>query len=132
LEDGTRLKQKSSISRAKTKTFAKSLYRASANWRRLAGPVPVAMAPPVVAPALKSMGVELSFGFHPHAGIGMVHPPVDLNLFMLPSMAAAPMGEAIWRILPLLVLVPVPGVIICIWQTRYGCMMRAWGGSFGQ
>jgi len=90
------------------------------------------MAPPVAAPELKSMGVELSFGFHRAVDLGMVHPPVDLNLFMLPSIAAALMGEAIWRILPLPVLVPVLGVIICIWQSRYGCMMRARGGSFGQ
>jgi C4-dicarboxylate transporter DctM subunit len=41
--------------------------------------------------------------FTRNAGIGMVHPPVDLNLFMLPSTGSAPMGEAIRGILPFLV-----------------------------
>jgi C4-dicarboxylate transporter, DctM subunit len=62
---------------------------------------------PILAPALVPMGVDpvhFSIIFTHNMEIGLVHPPVGLNLFVLSSIAAAPMGEAIRGILPFLVL----------------------------
>jgi C4-dicarboxylate transporter DctM subunit len=62
---------------------------------------------PILAPALGPMGVDpvhFSIIFTHRMEIGLVHPPVGLNLFVLSSIAAAPMGEAIRGILPFLVL----------------------------
>ena len=62
---------------------------------------------PILAPALGPMGVDpvhFSIIFTHNMEIGLVHPPVGLNLFVLSSIAAAPMGEAIRGILPFLVL----------------------------
>jgi len=71
---------------------------------------------PMLAPALKPMGVDpvhFSIIFTHNMEIGLVHPPVGLNLFVLSSIAAAPMGEAIRGILPFLVLLLIVlGVII--------------------
>ena len=71
---------------------------------------------PILAPALKPMGVDpvhFSIIFTHNMEIGLVHPPVGLNLFVLSSIAAAPMGEAIRGILPFLVLLLIVlGVII--------------------
>ncbi len=73
---------------------------------------------PMLAPALKPMGVDpvhFSIIFTHNMEIGLVHPPVGLNLFVLSSIAAAPMGEAIRGILPFLVLLLVVlGVIIFV------------------
>jgi C4-dicarboxylate transporter, DctM subunit len=73
---------------------------------------------PILAPALKPMGVDpvhFSIIFTHNMEIGLVHPPVGLNLFVLSSIAAAPMGEAIRGILPFLVLLLVVlGVIIVV------------------
>jgi C4-dicarboxylate transporter, DctM subunit len=62
---------------------------------------------PILAPALAPMGVDpvhFSIIFTHNMEIGLVHPPVGLNLFVLSSIAAAPMGEAVRGILPFLVL----------------------------
>jgi C4-dicarboxylate transporter, DctM subunit len=62
---------------------------------------------PILAPALGPMGVDpvhFSIIFTHNMEIGLVHPPLGLNLFVLSSIAAAPMGEAIRGILPFLVL----------------------------
>ena len=62
---------------------------------------------PILAPALVPMGVDpvhFSIVFTHNMEIGLVHPPVGLNLFVLSSIAAAPMGDAIRGILPFLVL----------------------------
>ena len=73
---------------------------------------------PILAPALKPMGVDpvhFSIIFTHNMEIGLVHPPVGLNLFVLSSIAAAPMGEAIRGILPFLVLLLIVlGVIIFV------------------
>ena len=61
---------------------------------------------PILAPALAPMGVDpvhFSIIFTHNMEIGLVHPPVGLNLFVLSSIAVAPMGEAIRGILPFLV-----------------------------
>src|SRR5262245_42782706 len=62
---------------------------------------------PILAPALGRMGVDpvhFSIIFAHNMEIGLIHPPVGLNLFVLSSIAAAPMGEAIRGILPFLIL----------------------------
>ncbi len=62
---------------------------------------------PILAPALKPMGVDpvhFSIVFTHNMELGLVHPPVGLNLFVLSSIAQAPMGTVIRGILPFLVI----------------------------
>ena len=70
---------------------------------------------PILAPALRPMGVDpvhFSIIFTHNMEIGLVHPPVGLNLFVLSSIATAPMGAVIRGILPfLLILLIVLAVI---------------------
>jgi C4-dicarboxylate transporter DctM subunit len=70
---------------------------------------------PILAPALAPMGVDpihFSIIFTHNMEIGLIHPPVGLNLFVLSSIAVAPMGEAIRGILPFLVILLVVLAII--------------------
>lgn len=73
---------------------------------------------PILAPALGPMGVDpihFAIIFTHNMEIGLVHPPVGLNLFVLSSIAAAPMGEVIRGILPfLLILLVVLAIIVCV------------------
>ena len=73
---------------------------------------------PILAPALGPMGVDpihFAIIFTHNMEIGLVHPPVGLNLFVLSSIAAAPMGEVIRGILPfLLILLIVLAIIVCV------------------
>jgi C4-dicarboxylate transporter DctM subunit len=73
---------------------------------------------PMLAPALAPMGVDpvhFSIIFTHNMEIGLIHPPVGLNLFVLSSIASAPMGEAIRGILPFLaLLLVVLGIIIFV------------------
>jgi len=75
---------------------------------------------PIIAPALAQMGIDpvhFSIIFTHNMEIGLVHPPVGLNLFVLSSIAAAPMGEAIKGILPFLALLfAVLSIIIFVPQ----------------
>jgi len=62
---------------------------------------------PILAPVLKSMGVDpvhFSIIFTHNMEIGLVHPPVGLNLYVLSTISAAPIGEVIRGILPFLIL----------------------------
>ncbi|MBV9735425.1 MAG: TRAP transporter large permease [Acidisphaera sp.] len=62
---------------------------------------------PILAPALKPLGVDpvhFAIIFTHNMEIGLVHPPVGLNLFVLSSISAAPVGEVIRGILPFLIL----------------------------
>jgi C4-dicarboxylate transporter DctM subunit len=70
---------------------------------------------PILAPALAPMGVDpvhFSIIFTHNMEIGLIHPPVGLNLFVLSSIASAPMSEAIRGILPFLILLLVVLAII--------------------
>jgi C4-dicarboxylate transporter DctM subunit len=72
---------------------------------------------PILAPALGPMGVDpvhFSIIFTHNMEIGLVHPPVGLNLFVLSSISSAPMGEVIRGILPFLVLLLVVLSIIVV------------------
>jgi C4-dicarboxylate transporter DctM subunit len=62
---------------------------------------------PILAPALKPLGVDpvhFSIIFTHNMEIGLVHPPVGLNLFVLATISTAPVGEVIRGILPFLIL----------------------------
>jgi C4-dicarboxylate transporter DctM subunit len=62
---------------------------------------------PILAPALRPLGVDpvhFSIIFTHNMEIGLVHPPVGLNLFVLSTISQAPVGQVIRGILPFLVL----------------------------
>ena len=62
---------------------------------------------PILAPALKPFGVDpvhFSIIFTHNMEIGLVHPPVGLNLFVLATISTAPVGEVIRGMLPFLIL----------------------------
>jgi len=62
---------------------------------------------PILAPALKPLGVDpvhFSIIFTHNMEIGLVHPPVGLNLFVLATISTAPVGEVIRGMLPFLIL----------------------------
>lgn len=62
---------------------------------------------PVLAPALVPLGVDpvhFSIIFTHNMEIGLVHPPVGLNLFVLSTISNAPIGEVIRGIFPFLIL----------------------------
>jgi C4-dicarboxylate transporter DctM subunit len=75
---------------------------------------------PVLAPALRPMGVDpvhFSIIFTHNMEIGLVHPPVGLNLFVLSSVATAPIGTVIRGILPFLVILLVVLGVITYWPS---------------
>ena len=83
-------------------------------------------------PALTPMGVDpvhFSIIFTHNMEIGLIHPPVGLNLFVLSSIAVAPMGEAIRGILPFLMILLIVLAII-----TYVPVLTLWlpGAIFGQ
>src|SRR5215470_5914096 len=62
---------------------------------------------PILAPALHPLGVDpvhFSIIFTHNMEIALIHPPVGLNLYVLSTISAAPVGETIRGILPFLVL----------------------------
>jgi C4-dicarboxylate transporter, DctM subunit len=70
---------------------------------------------PILAPAFSPMGVDpvhFSIVFTHNMEIGLIHPPVGLNLFVLSSVAVAPMGTVIRGILPFLLILLIVLVII--------------------
>jgi C4-dicarboxylate transporter, DctM subunit len=73
---------------------------------------------PILAPALRPMGVDpvhFAIVFTHNMEIGLVHPPVGLNLFVLSSVATAPIGTVIRGILPFLAILLVVLAIITYW-----------------
>jgi C4-dicarboxylate transporter DctM subunit len=82
---------------------------------------------PILAPALMPLGVDpVHFGiiFTHNMEVGLVHPPVGLNLYVLSTISDAPVGEVIRGILPFLViLLVVLGIItyvpeLTLWLPR--------------
>jgi C4-dicarboxylate transporter DctM subunit len=70
---------------------------------------------PILAPALKPLGIDpvhFSIIFTHNMEIGLVHPPVGLNLFVLSTIAVAPIGEVIRGIFPFLILLLIVLMII--------------------
>jgi C4-dicarboxylate transporter DctM subunit len=73
---------------------------------------------PILAPVLVPLGVDpVHFGiiFTHNMEVGLVHPPVGLNLFVLSTISDAPMGEVIRGILPFLVLLLCVLGLITYW-----------------
>ncbi|OKO91487.1 C4-dicarboxylate ABC transporter permease [Bradyrhizobium sp. NAS80.1] len=70
---------------------------------------------PVLAPVLKPLGVDpihFAIIFTHNMEIGLIHPPVGLNLFVLATISNAPIGEVIKGILPFLILLLIVLAII--------------------
>jgi TRAP-type C4-dicarboxylate transport system permease large subunit len=79
---------------------------------------------PILAPVLLPLGVDpLHFGiiFTHNMEVGLVHPPVGLNLYVLSTISDAPVGEVVRGILPFLViLLAVLAVITYVpWLTMW-------------
>ena len=70
---------------------------------------------PILAPVLLPLGVDpVHFGiiFTHNMEVGLVHPPVGLNLYVLSTISDAPVGEVIRGILPFLILLLIVLAII--------------------
>jgi C4-dicarboxylate transporter DctM subunit len=70
---------------------------------------------PILAPALHALSVDpvhFSIIFTHNMEIGLVHPPVGLNLYVLATISEAPIGEVIVGILPFLILLLIVLMII--------------------
>ncbi len=79
---------------------------------------------PILAPALVPLGVDpvhFSIIFTHNMEVGLVHPPVGMNLYVLATLSNAPVGEVIRGILPFLViLLMVLAVITYVpWLTMW-------------
>jgi C4-dicarboxylate transporter DctM subunit len=73
---------------------------------------------PILAPALIPLHVDpVHFGiiFTHNMEVGLVHPPVGLNLYVLSTISDAPIGEVIRGILPFLVLLLIVLALITYW-----------------
>ncbi len=86
---------------------------------------------PILAPALAPLGVDpvhFSIIFTHNMEVGLVHPPVGLNLYVLSTISTAPVGEVIRGILPFLILLLlvlaiityVPWLTLWLPNTVYG------------
>jgi C4-dicarboxylate transporter DctM subunit len=83
---------------------------------------------PILAPALRPMGVDpvhFSIIFTHNMEIGLVHPPVGLNLFVLSSVATAPIGTVIRGILPFVVILLLVLVVITYLPSLTLCLPGA-------
>ena len=73
---------------------------------------------PILAPVLMPLGVDpVHFGiiFTHNMEVGLVHPPVGLNLYVLSTISDAPIGEVIRGIAPFLVILLVVLALITYW-----------------
>jgi C4-dicarboxylate transporter, DctM subunit len=73
---------------------------------------------PILAPVLMPLGVNpVHFGiiFTHNMEVGLVHPPVGLNLYVLSTISDAPIGEVIRGILPFLVILLLVLAVITYW-----------------
>ena len=73
---------------------------------------------PILAPVLLPLGVDpVHFGiiFTHNMEVGLVHPPVGLNLYVLSTISDAPIGEVIRGIVPFLVILLLVLGLITYW-----------------
>jgi C4-dicarboxylate transporter DctM subunit len=73
---------------------------------------------PILAPVLMPLGIDpVHFGiiFTHNMEVGLVHPPVGLNLYVLSTISDAPIGEVIRGILPFLVILLLVLGLITYW-----------------
>ena len=83
---------------------------------------------PLLAPVLKPLGIDpvhFSIIFTHNMEIGLIHPPVGLNLFVLSTIVAAPISEVIKGIFPFLVL-----LILCLGIITYVPELTMWLPSY--
>jgi C4-dicarboxylate transporter DctM subunit len=79
---------------------------------------------PILAPILVPLGVDpVHFGiiFTHNMEVGLVHPPVGLNLYVLSTISDAPIGEVIRGILPFLIL-----LLLVLGLITYVPVMTLW------
>ncbi|MFI5023315.1 MAG: TRAP transporter large permease [Alphaproteobacteria bacterium] len=79
---------------------------------------------PILAPVLIPLGINpVHFGiiFTHNMEVGLVHPPVGLNLYVLSTISDAPIGEVIRGILPFLVV-----LLIVLGLITYVPIMTLW------
>src|SRR3954447_16080895 len=88
---------------------------------------------PILAPALRPMGVDpvhFSIIFTHNMEVGLVHPPVGLNLYVLSTISTAPVGEVIRGILPFLILLLIVlGIITYVPELTMWLPDRVFGPS---
>jgi C4-dicarboxylate transporter DctM subunit len=73
---------------------------------------------PILSPVLIPLGINpVHFGiiFTHNMEVGLVHPPVGLNLYVLSTISDAPIGEVIRGILPFLILLLIVLGLITYW-----------------
>jgi C4-dicarboxylate transporter DctM subunit len=73
---------------------------------------------PILTPVLLPLGVNpVHFGiiFTHNMEVGLVHPPVGLNLYVLSTISNAPIGEVIRGIFPFLILLLLVLAVITYW-----------------
>jgi len=73
---------------------------------------------PILTPVLLPLGVDpVHFGiiFTHNMEVGLVHPPVGLNLYVLSTISDAPIGEVIRGIFPFLILLLLVLALITYW-----------------
>jgi C4-dicarboxylate transporter DctM subunit len=73
---------------------------------------------PILAPVLVPLGINpVHFGiiFTHNMEVGLVHPPVGLNLYVLSTISDAPIGEVIRGILPFLIILLLVLGLITYW-----------------
>ena len=76
------------------------------------------MTAPIILPPLKAAGFDLIwFGVLMTIvmEMGLIHPPVGLNLFVIKNIAPdIPLRDIVWGVLPFVVLMFVAIVLICV------------------
>jgi tripartite ATP-independent transporter DctM subunit len=78
----------------------------------------ILMTAPIILPPLRAAGFDLIwFGIVMTIvmEMGLIHPPVGLNLFVIKGVAPdIPLGEIIWRVLPFVGLMAVAVFLLCL------------------
>jgi C4-dicarboxylate transporter DctM subunit len=77
----------------------------------------ILMTAPIILPPLRAAGFDLIwFGIIMTIvmEMGLIHPPVGLNLFVIKSVAPdIPLGEIVWKVLPFVGLMAAAVVLLC-------------------
>jgi C4-dicarboxylate transporter DctM subunit len=78
----------------------------------------ILMTAPIILPPLRAAGFDLIwFGIVMTIvmEMGLIHPPVGLNLFVIKSVAPdIPLGEIVWKVLPFVGLMAVAVLLLCL------------------
>ena len=78
----------------------------------------ILMTAPIILPPLRTAGFDLVwFGVVMTIvmEMGLIHPPVGLNLFVIKNVAPdIPLGEVVWGVIPFVLLMIVAVVVLCV------------------